>query len=150
MPENGLNAIRVSDGTPIDTPSLVKEDLMNSRRFGMLLSLVAVILGSQQSTQGQESRLPPGDKVFDRRVMTPTQREDQGTIYVFDTRPQAGATAVRILRGHRGGVVALAFAQLPSDRSPVLVSAAEEWDDQKGSVGAVRLWNLKQEKSLGR
>src|SRR5207245_4691573 len=69
-------------------------------------------------------------KVFDRRVMTPTMREDQGAIYVFDTRPQAGATAVRILRGHLGPVVALAFAQLDAGRSPVLVSAAREWDEQ--------------------
>jgi WD40 repeat protein len=89
-------------------------------------------------------------KVFDRRVMTPTMRQDQGTIFVFDTRMMAGGAAVHILRGHLGSVVSLAFAQLPAGQSPVLISAAREWDEQEHWIGSVRLWDLKQEKSLGR
>jgi WD40 repeat protein len=89
-------------------------------------------------------------KVFDRRVMTPTMREDQGTIYVFDTRMMAGGAPVRVLRGHLGAVISLGFADQPAGRPPVLVSAAREWDEKGGQwIGAVRLWDLNQERSLG-
>jgi WD40 repeat protein len=89
-------------------------------------------------------------KVFDRRVMNPTMRQDQGTIYCFDTRMVAGGAPVRILRGHLGPIVSLSFAQQAAGRPPALVSAAQEWDEEQSRwIGAVRLWDVQQEKALG-
>jgi WD40 repeat protein len=66
-------------------------------------------------------------------------RQDQGMIHVFNT--QTGA--VRLLRGHRGTVAALAFAPGRAGRPPLLVSAAREWDpDLNQYRGAARLWDV--------
>ncbi|MCS6852521.1 MAG: hypothetical protein NZ700_15285, partial [Gemmataceae bacterium] len=71
--------------------------------------------------------------------LTPERRLDRGLIYVFNTRTQA----VRLLRGHRGQVLSLAFAPSRPGQPPLLVSVGQDWDDQTGKyVGAVRLWDL--------
>jgi WD40 repeat protein len=75
-------------------------------------------------------------------VMDPLMRQDQGAIYVFNTRTRAA----RILRGHTGLVASLAFA--PPERNkeadpPPLVSAARQWVDAKNAyAGAVWLWDV--------
>jgi len=73
------------------------------------------------------------------RAMSDAMWQDQGTIHVFDTR--TGAT--HALRGHRGPVFSLVFA----DRAgpPLLVSVARELSG-KNFVGAVRLWDVAQAK----
>lgn len=64
--------------------------------------------------------------------------QQQGTIYVFDTRRRAA----RALVDHAGPVMALAFAPSAADKPPLLVSAAREWDGGKGvRADVVRLWN---------
>ncbi|HLJ95302.1 MAG TPA: hypothetical protein VKU02_19140 [Gemmataceae bacterium] len=79
-------------------------------------------------------------------TLTPTMRRDEGTIYVFNT---AKPTDVRILRGHLGPVVALAFAPASPGKPPILVSAAKEWDeDNNKDVGAARIWDVAAGKEL--
>ena len=75
------------------------------------------------------------------RAMSDAMWQDQGTIHVFDTR--TGAT--HALRGHRGPVFSLAFA----DRAgpPLLASVARELNG-KNFVGAVRLWDAAQGKQI--
>ncbi len=70
--------------------------------------------------------------------MTDDMRQDEGTIYVFDTRTRV----TRSLRGHRGEVRSLSFA--PSDpERPLLLSAAREWNERAGKfAGSVRLWDV--------
>src|SRR5262249_52716226 len=71
--------------------------------------------------------------------MKADMREDQGTVYVFDTKTHQ----VKRLRGHRGPVLALAFA--PWTSRAVLVSGARDWDeDGKKFVGGVRVWDVKE------
>jgi WD40 repeat protein len=54
--------------------------------------------------------------------------EDRGTVYLFPTesRPDGRPTTPRLLRGHRGPVVGLAFAPGQRGQVPLLVSAAYE------------------------
>jgi WD40 repeat protein len=64
--------------------------------------------------------------------------EDEGTIYVVNTKTRA----VRLLRGHLGPVLSLAFAPVQQGKPPVLVSAAQEWIRAAARfAGVVRLWN---------
>jgi WD40 repeat protein len=74
--------------------------------------------------------------------MDPLMRQDQGAIYVFNTRTRA----VRILRGHTGLVAALSFAPPEAKNQndpPPLVSAARHWVDAKNAhQGAVWLWDV--------
>jgi WD40 repeat protein len=67
--------------------------------------------------------------------------QDQGAIYVFNTRD--ADLPVRVLRGHNGPVRALAFAARKGGL-PALASAAEEWDRTTATYGgaALRLWDL--------
>jgi WD40 repeat protein len=76
-------------------------------------------------------------------AMSPAMREDQGVIYVFDVNTREA----RVLRGHAGPVLALAFAPArpgaAKEEPPPLVSAALERPDGAGPfVGAVRLWDV--------
>jgi WD40 repeat protein len=72
-------------------------------------------------------------------ALAPLMREDQGTIYVFNTKTQA----VRLLRGHAGPVLSLTFAPDQPGKPALLVSAAGEWDADAGRyVGALRLWDV--------
>lgn len=71
--------------------------------------------------------------------LTPEMRKDQGTIYVFNTRTRA----VRLLRGHRGPVMSMAFAPAREGKPPLLAASAREWDDETTKfVGTVRLWDI--------
>lgn len=66
-------------------------------------------------------------------------RRDQGMIYVFNTKDGS----VRLLRGHTGPVLSLAFAPGRANVPPLLVSAAREWDEKKNAyVRALLLWDL--------
>jgi WD40 repeat protein len=77
--------------------------------------------------------------------LTDEQWQDMGAIYLFDTRTQA----VRLLRGHRGPVLALAFAPARQNQPLVLVSAAQEYDAQAGRyVGKLRAWDVDAGKQL--
>jgi WD40 repeat protein len=79
-------------------------------------------------------------------VLTKEMREDEGTIFVFDTKTQA----VHTLRGHRGPVYALAFAPPRPRQPPLLVSVASEWDEQdRKHVGVVRIWDVEKENYEG-
>ncbi len=70
-------------------------------------------------------------------------RLDQGLIYVFSTRnPNQGP---RILRGHLGPILALAFAPNQPGKPPLLAATARE----RGKIGSVRLWNVAEGSYLG-
>jgi WD40 repeat protein len=75
-------------------------------------------------------------------ALTPDLLRDEGTIYVFDT--QRG-TFHGVLRGHRGPIVALAFARGKRGK-PILVSAGRELVEDKLVKGkkqtALRVWDL--------
>src|SRR5262249_20768286 len=74
--------------------------------------------------------------------LTDAMWRDQGTIYLFNTTNGD----VRLLRGHRGPVLALGFT--PTDvrwpnKAPLLLSAGRERDTTANKyAGAVRLWKL--------
>jgi WD40 repeat protein len=77
--------------------------------------------------------------VVPRTGMTPEMRQDEGTIYAFNTR----TGAVRTLRGHKGPVLSLAFDPVAREGGPFLASAALERDAGGGARStAVRLWDL--------
>jgi WD40 repeat protein len=76
-------------------------------------------------------------------VLTEAMREDRGLIYVFNTRSEP--RSARVLRGHRGPVLALRFVP-GAGRSPTLLSAARERDD----LGVVRLWDVEKAGPLDR
>jgi WD40 repeat protein len=75
-------------------------------------------------------------------AMTDEMWQDQGAVTVFNTRDGS----VRQLRGHRGQVIALAFAAGRVGK-PILVSAAREVGD-KNYVGKLRAWNVEQGKEI--
>jgi WD40 repeat protein len=71
--------------------------------------------------------------------LKPEMREDQGVIYVFHTQKRE----IRTLRGHRGPILALAFAAVQENRPLLLASAARGYDAQGSKVvGEMRLWNV--------
>ncbi len=76
--------------------------------------------------------------------MTDEMWRDQGTIYVFDTK----TGAARLLRGHAGPVLALAFAPARNG-PPLLVSCAREAEGN-GYAGAARLWDVAAARELDR
>ena len=88
----------------------------------------------------------PGFRRLGLMIPAPAQddemRRDRGMIYVF--RARCEPWKVRVLRGHLGPVLALAFAPSPDGKPPLLVSAAREREDQ----GAVRLWDVDRSQPL--
>src|SRR5262249_9568232 len=66
------------------------------------------------------------------------------TIHVFHTR----TGEARRLRGHRGAVLALAFAPARAGEPPLLVSVAQEPTPDGKEVAALRLWDLEAQKGL--
>ncbi|HEV3021454.1 MAG TPA: hypothetical protein VGX76_03270, partial [Pirellulales bacterium] len=77
---------------------------------------------------------------------TPELRYDQGQIYVFSTRRQD----VRLLRGHSGEIISLAFVPAAAGQMPLLASAARGWDfEAKKVAGEVRVWDVAKEQQLG-
>jgi WD40 repeat protein len=88
----------------------------------------------------------PGWKVPAAGTMSAAMRQDQGTIYLFNTRTRD----VRLLRGHTAPVVALAFAPALDGKPPILISAGQEWDDKaRRFAGAVRAWDAPRGSYLG-
>src|SRR5207253_630232 len=79
----------------------------------------------------------PGLLVPSLGAMDSDMLRDQGTIYVFDTRTQG----VRLLRGHAGQVLSLAFAPGGREMPPVLVSGAVEKDEDNKQQSVLRAWN---------
>lgn len=81
-------------------------------------------------------------------ALTPEMWKDRGMIYVWNTR----TGAVRLLRGTRGDVTALAFAPGRQGQPLLLVSAAREEDTRPNRTsdrtGTVRLWDVGQEKNI--
>ncbi|TMQ32927.1 MAG: PDZ domain-containing protein [Planctomycetota bacterium] len=66
-------------------------------------------------------------------------RRDQATIYLFQTQTHA----VRVLRGHEGYVLRMAFAPALEGKPPLLVSAAQEPAKRPDElVGRLCLWDV--------
>lgn len=77
--------------------------------------------------------------------MSDSMREDQGQIYVFHTRTRE----VKLLRGHRGPILALTFSPATDKKFATLISAAQDWNAKaQARVGAVRVWNVEQATTL--
>lgn len=77
-------------------------------------------------------------------AFTDDMLQDQGTIYLFNTRDQT----LRRLRGHKGAVWALAFAPDAGGR-PLLASVSRDWDARTGKhTSEARLWDVTPGKSL--
>ncbi|HEX3316209.1 MAG TPA: WD40 repeat domain-containing protein, partial [Gemmataceae bacterium] len=77
---------------------------------------------------------------------TPAMRQERGLIYVFNTKDKS----VKILKGHTGPILNLAFAA-GSDTAPKLISAAEGWDAQASkNNGEAIAWDVVTEKALGK
>ncbi len=72
-------------------------------------------------------------------------RQDRGLIYVFRTGGEP--RNVRVLRGHLGPVLALAFAPSADGKPPLLVAAARERKEREDQ-GAVRLWDVDRSQPL--
>jgi WD40 repeat protein len=86
--------------------------------------------------------------IIDADLLTDKMWEDRGVIYVFNLR--AGDAPVRELRGHRGEVLALAFAPAVQGKPLRLVSAARELKGRGPNrfAGQVRLWDVERQTSL--
>lgn len=119
--------------------------------FGMLNALAVSPDGAWLATGGmglirEGSGFRKAGFVLPRRAaMSTAMREDEGMIYVFDTQTRA----VRVLRGHQGPVLTLAFAPRQDGKPPLLVSAAQEWDG-KQLIGSLRLWDVAAGKQVAR
>src|SRR5262249_10698027 len=87
---------------------------------------------------GGRGGFPPSGVVASSKSMSNAMRLDEGTIYLFHTKKRD----IRRLRGHRGAVLALAFAPAHQGKAPLLVSTAQEPDDAGNEVGVLRLWNV--------
>ncbi len=82
--------------------------------------------------------------IVDAAAFTPDQLQDAGLIYVASTvNPEGG----KVLRGHRGEVRALAFAQGQPEKSPILASTATEREGAR-RYGGLRLWDVMSGKQL--
>jgi WD40 repeat protein len=103
-------------------------------------------VAGQGTVRGASDTRRPGWKVPAAGVMNAEMRQDQGMIYLFNTRTRD----VRTLRGHTAPVVALVFAPSHQGKPPLLVSAGREWDDrQRRFAGAVRAWDTQRSAYLG-
>jgi WD40 repeat protein len=69
--------------------------------------------------------------------LTDAMLQDLGTIYLFDTRRDT----VQVLRGHRGPVLSLSFANPGMKNASLLLSLARE-EKADSHVGVARLWDV--------
>ena len=76
--------------------------------------------------------------------MTDAMREDEGVIVLFHTQKQEQ----RRLRGHRGAVLALAFAPAAQGKPNVLASAAVELQKDGTELAVLRLWDCDRQEQL--
>ena len=107
--------------------------------------LVAV---AGRSPMRDESNLAEAAIVVDPKLLPGPMRRDLGVIYLMDPgNPNVG----RVLRGHLGPVLALAFADPSPKTGRVIVSAAVEPDpnDASKSVGVVRAWDANTGRLIG-
>jgi len=85
-------------------------------------------------------------------LLTDEDKEDRGQINVYrtDKTDQAGERHQMIpLRGHRGSVMALAFAPVEKDCPLLLASFAdEEGDGKQGRKCSVKVWDVTDKKPL--
>jgi WD40 repeat protein len=101
--------------------------------------------GLMRGTEGFHHR----GQVQPRSLLTERMRRDQGLIYVFNLKAAPGRQDVRLLAGHLGPVMSLAFVPQGSGEPARLVSAAREWDaEARKDVGSVRLWDVAQAKYI--
>ncbi len=75
---------------------------------------------------------------LDRGVVSAPMQRDVGVIYLLDPSNPAGG---KVLRGHQGEVLALAFAPAQGNKPPLLVSASREQLDGQ-ATGTVRVWDV--------
>ena len=79
-------------------------------------------------------------------ALTAAMRLERGLIYVFNTKDKS----VKILKGHTGPIMNLAFAD-GAGAAPKLISAAEGWDAEAGKdCGEAIAWDVAAEKALAR
>jgi WD40 repeat protein len=103
--------------------------------------LAAAGVGVMRDTAG----FKPGVVYPAEGAINATMRQDEGLIYLFNT--QTGE--VRLLRGNRGSVAALAFVSRRDGGPPLLVSAGrEELEQPRRWTGTLRLWDVGQAKYL--
>src|SRR5262249_22917787 len=76
--------------------------------------------------------------------MSDEMRQDEGTVYLFDT---SGRRATRALRGHRGPVLSMIFAPARRGKPSLLLSCAQEAEGERMG-GRVRLWDVAAGKEL--
>jgi hypothetical protein len=75
----------------------------------------------------------------DFRRLLPTMLRDVGGVYLFDpVKPDGG----KVLRGQRGAVEAVAFANPAPTGGAVLVTAGVEWDATGKLFGTVRVFDV--------
>jgi WD40 repeat protein len=79
--------------------------------------------------------------IVDAEDLPDSAWEDKGVITLLNTRPGA-EPAVRQLRGHRGEVLALAFAPAEPDQPTRLISVARERTGRGEFTGKIRLWDV--------
>lgn len=81
----------------------------------------------------------PGLVVPREGRLSPAMWQDMGTIWLFNTRTQE----VRPLRGNRGPILSLTFAPGREGKPPLLVSAAQEYDERdRKDYGVLALWDV--------
>src|SRR5262249_17221627 len=106
-------------------------------------------VGGRGVARGEADFRHPGIVFPQIGTLDDDMRQDQGMVYVFHTGPgRSRPRLVRLLRGHRGPVLGLAFAPSVQGK-PYLISAAREWKAKAGKfAGVVRLWDVDQMRCL--
>jgi WD40 repeat protein len=102
-------------------------------------------VGGQMMARGQTGLRDAGMVIL-RAGLTDEQWQDIGAVHVFNTQDQS----VRVLRGHRGFVLGLAFAPPQRGQPPVLISAArEKVPGEARYFGKVMAWDVDAGRRLG-
>src|SRR5262245_1779844 len=83
----------------------------------------------------------PGVVLSRTSLVDDAMRHDRGLIFLFE---RDNPRSVRLLRKHRGPVIALSFVP---GKPAVLASLAQEWDG-KNDIGVLRLWDVEKADEL--
>jgi WD40 repeat protein len=94
-------------------------------------------VGGKAIVRGEQGFRDTGMVVPRVGGMSAEMREDEGTIFLFNTRSQK----IRRLRGHRGGILSLTFTPYRQGKPPILVSTALEGEGEK-RAGVIRVWDV--------